>query len=177
VAWSIQYHRDTTLLTPVVAYEGKKKNRIGQSFCLTIDLPFQLTQIFSVCASKGLVYKTLVWSRSPNCTVVSWFIYQRFHSIVRLYCSIMRHATLSPLAMCLAGAGAAASLPKSQSCDVSLANIGLSQDSTIFFPNSSGWESQNIRWTEYMAPTYSLSVRPTHVSDVQALVIPAFDYP
>ncbi|PKX95151.1 FAD-linked oxidoreductase [Aspergillus novofumigatus IBT 16806] len=84
----------------------------------------------------------------------------------------MRRATLVPLAIWVAGAAAAApaSLPQVPSCDISLANIGLSQDSLIFFPNSSGWESETIRWTEYMAPTYSVSVRPAHVSDVQALV-------
>ncbi|KAF7170507.1 hypothetical protein CNMCM5623_002938 [Aspergillus felis] len=84
----------------------------------------------------------------------------------------MRRATLVPLAIWVAGAAAAAaaSLPQVPSCDIALANIGLSQDSPIFFPNSSGWESETIRWTEYMAPTYSVSVRPAHVSDVQALV-------
>jgi hypothetical protein len=91
----------------------------------------------------------------------------------------MRRATLVPLGICLAGAaaGAAASLPQSQSCEISLANIGLSQDSTILFPHSSGWDSEIIRWTKYMAPTYSFSVRPTHVSDVQALVGPVLSCP
>ena len=91
----------------------------------------------------------------------------------------MRRATLAPLAIWRAGAAAAAaaSLPQGPSCDISLANIGLSQDSAIFFPNSSGWESEKIRWTEYMAPTYSVSVRPAYASDVQALVRPVFGCP
>jgi hypothetical protein len=88
----------------------------------------------------------------------------------------MRLATLTPLAIYLAGAAGAAiaSVPPGPSCDISLANIGLSQGSTIFFPNSSEWESKSLRWTEYMAPTYSFSVRPTDVSDVQALVGSAY---
>ncbi|KAH1897014.1 hypothetical protein KXW02_006686 [Aspergillus fumigatus] len=82
----------------------------------------------------------------------------------------MRRATLIPLAIWVAGAAAAAaaSLPQFPSCDISLANIGLSQNSQIFFPNGSGWESETIRWTKYMAPTYAVSVRPAHVSDVFA---------
>ncbi|KAF5857331.1 hypothetical protein ETB97_005946 [Aspergillus alliaceus] len=85
----------------------------------------------------------------------------------------MLRATLISLAVCIAAyndAAAAASLQHFASCDISLASIGLSKDSQIFFPSSSGWDSETIRWTAYMAPTYSVAIRPTHESDVQALI-------
>jgi hypothetical protein len=63
-----------------VQYEGKKKkNSIGQSSRPLIKPPLQLTQVFRVCESKELVYKTLVWNCSPSSTVVWWFIDQRFN--------------------------------------------------------------------------------------------------
>lgn len=80
----------------------------------------------------------------------------------------MRYATLLPLV--ISGTAVATALYHVPSCDISLANIGLSADSQIFFPNRPGWENETIRWTEYSAPTYSVAVRPAHVSDVQALV-------
>ncbi|KAB8228279.1 FAD-linked oxidoreductase [Aspergillus alliaceus] len=85
----------------------------------------------------------------------------------------MLRATLISVAVCIAAyndAAAAAYLQHFVSCDISLASIGLSKDSQIFFPNSSGWDNETIRWTAYMAPTYSVAIRPIHESDVQALI-------
>ncbi|KFY42098.1 hypothetical protein V494_02602 [Pseudogymnoascus sp. VKM F-4513 (FW-928)] len=81
----------------------------------------------------------------------------------------MLRATLISLALFLAAGGSAAGV-EPNSCHISADTIGLSAESQIFFPDSPGWADETIRWTEYMPPTYSVAVRPTLESDVQALV-------
>lgn len=78
----------------------------------------------------------------------------------------MLRATLMLLALCVA----THAMHNPSWCNISLANIGLSAESQVFFPSNSSWANETIRWTEYMPPTYSVAIRPTLESDVQALV-------